>query len=415
LAEVRAKKEALLATVDVDRTELMSNPQFAEQLRKLGVEPPTKVSPTTGKETYAFSKTDEEFKALLEHEDERVQALVAARLGTKSTLEETRTEALLGVGMRGALPIMLNYYGGSTGRMSGGEKMNLQNLPRGGEIRKSLIAPPGHSIVACDSGNIEGRVNAYFSGQKELIAQFRHGVDIYCDFASKVYGRPITKKDKKERFTGKTCILGLGYGTGHQKLQTTLKMQGGVIVDEQEAKRIVSIYRKTYYKIAEMWKTCSWVINQMLSGAVGSFGDSVPLRYEPERVYLPSGRFLYYPGLSYDPQTNEISYRRKQFRTRLYGAKLLENIVQALARDIVMYQMCAIDSEIKARAREANDGKVRQIVLSVHDEVVAIVPDEDVQWCTEVMERNMVRVLPWCSDIPLACESGSGLSYGEAK
>ena len=118
LANVQAKKEKLMGLIDssIGRDALMSNPKFAEVLVKLGVTPPMKTSLRTGKETYAFGKTDVEFKALLEHEDPRVQAVVSARLGVKSTLEETRTESFIAIGRRGALPIMLNYYGAHTGR-----------------------------------------------------------------------------------------------------------------------------------------------------------------------------------------------------------------------------------------------------------------------------------------------------------
>lgn len=206
LADVRAKKQELLSRIPFTKDQLMSNNLFAEVLKSLGVTPPTKISPTTGKETFAFAKTDDGFKELLEHPDERVQAVAAARLGTKSTIEETRTENMIGIANRGSLPILLNYWGGSTGRASGGDKMNLQNLPRGGEIRKSLIAPPGHMICACDSSNIEIRVNGWFCGQKDLLEHFEQGNDVYCELASKIFGRTITKADKKERFVGKTCL-----------------------------------------------------------------------------------------------------------------------------------------------------------------------------------------------------------------
>ena len=122
---------------------LMSNQIFAKYLENLGVEPPTKMSAKTGKEAYAFSKTDKAFTDLLEHPDPRVQNAVSARLGIKSTLEETRTQSLIEVAGRGRLPILLNYYGAHTGRFSGGDKMNLQNLPARGNnsIRRALRAP----------------------------------------------------------------------------------------------------------------------------------------------------------------------------------------------------------------------------------------------------------------------------------
>lgn len=209
LAEVRRKKEELLAKSNMSIDDIMSNPKFAKALQELGVEPPRKVSARTGKETWAFAKTDKALTDLQDHPDERVQALVATRLGVKSTLEETRTENLIGVAERGCLPIMLNYYGAHTGRYSGGDKLNLQNLPsRGGNntIRRTLKAPDNHKLIACDSSQIEARMVAYIAEQQDLVQAFREGRDVYCEFASDIYGREITKADKIERFVGKSCL-----------------------------------------------------------------------------------------------------------------------------------------------------------------------------------------------------------------
>jgi hypothetical protein len=119
LYEVREKKEALINSIEADKSQIMSNPKFAALLEGLGVEPPMKVSPTTGKLTYAFAKTDDGLKALLEHADPTVQALVATRLGVKSTIEETRTDRFIEIAKRtDYLPIPLNYYGAATGRWS---------------------------------------------------------------------------------------------------------------------------------------------------------------------------------------------------------------------------------------------------------------------------------------------------------
>ena len=209
------RKEALLNSlgnandffsVGLTRDTLMSNEKLATYLTVLGIDPPTKTSPTTGKKTWAFSKSDKGFTKLLEHEEPFVSTVVAARLGVKSTIEESRTRSLLGVSERGPLPIMLNYYGAHTGRFSGGDKMNLQNLPRGGALRKSICAPPGKMLVACDSSQIEARVLAWVAGQNDIVQAFAEGRDIYSEFASVVYGRKITKADKLERFVGKTCI-----------------------------------------------------------------------------------------------------------------------------------------------------------------------------------------------------------------
>lgn len=216
LDEVLDRKSNLVAEMGLNCTEeeakatLMSNEKFASFLKAYGVEPPMKMSARTSKMTYAFGKTDKAFTALLEHEDPRVQNAVAARLGVKSTIEQSRTQSLLGVAERGKLPIMLNYYGAHTGRFSGGDKMNLQNLPRGGTLRKSLCAPKGKVLIACDSSQIEARMVAWVADQTDLLQAFREGRDVYSEFASEVYGKKVTKADKVERFVGKTC---LGSGT----------------------------------------------------------------------------------------------------------------------------------------------------------------------------------------------------------
>ncbi len=133
LSDVKARKDKLLVDAGIDdKKDLMSNQKFADMLRDLDVEPPMKISPTTDKQTYAFAKSDEDFKALQEHDDDRVQSLVAARLGNKSTLEETRTERFIGISKRGLLPVPVRYYAAHTGRWGGADKINLQNLPSRG-------------------------------------------------------------------------------------------------------------------------------------------------------------------------------------------------------------------------------------------------------------------------------------------
>jgi len=119
LKEVQEKKAELLSECGVTVDDLMSNPKFAEALKNLGVTPPIKISLTTGKEAFAFAKTDEGLLALQEHPDWRVQGLVAARLGMKSTLEETRTERFISIAERGALPVPIKYYAAHTGRFGG--------------------------------------------------------------------------------------------------------------------------------------------------------------------------------------------------------------------------------------------------------------------------------------------------------
>jgi DNA polymerase I-like protein with 3'-5' exonuclease and polymerase domains len=257
LENVKNLKAKLLDTAQADIDDLMSSDRFAELLKALGVVPPTKVSARTGKEAWAFAKTDEEFKALLEHTDPRVQALVSARLGNKTTLEETRTQRFIDISSRGLLPVPIKYYAAHTGRWGGDDKINLQNLPsRGnnaGKLKKSIRAPDGYMMIDCDSSQIEARTVAWLAGQDDLVDAFDKGEDVYKIMASAIYGKDVEEISKDERFVGKTTILGAGYGMGAQKFQVQLKTFG-VEIEADEANRIIQVYRKTYDKIPELWK-----------------------------------------------------------------------------------------------------------------------------------------------------------------
>lgn len=416
LSNVQTKKEELMRRISdaIGKDDLMSNMKFADVLKKLGVEPPMKVSLRTNKMAYAFGKTDYEFKALLEHEDPRVQAVVSARLGIKSTLEETRTISFLGIADRGTLPIMLNYYGAHTGRASGGDKMNLQNLPRGGTLRKSIKAPEGHVVIAVDSAQIEARVVAWLAGQDDLVEDFRNGVDIYSKFASDVYERPIDKSiDKVERFVGKTCILGLGYGMGKDKFKSTLKIgMAGVSVDLplEDAERIVRLYRQKYERITSLWADADKALPAIANGFDYKFGASIALCATPEGIRLPNDMLVRYPGLH---KTNEgFVYTTKRGSIKIYGGKVVENVVQALARIVVFDQMAKIDQEF--RKRDSADTRFK-VALTVHDEVVAVVPKIDAQRSLDFMIKVMSTPPQWAQGLPVACEGDFALTYGDCK
>lgn len=218
LVDVVDRKEKLIAEASSDRDTLLSNQKFAERLRELGVDPPMKISPTTGKPSLALAKSDEGFKALAEHPKEEVQALVAARLGTKSTLEETRTQRFIDIAKRGSLPIPLRYYAAHTGRWGGDDKLNIQNLPSRGKnknmLKMAICPPPGYVIVDADSSQIEARIVAWLAGQKDLVLAFEEGRDVYKIMAGKIYGKDPDAITDDERFVGKTTILGcLAEGT----------------------------------------------------------------------------------------------------------------------------------------------------------------------------------------------------------
>lgn len=420
LAEVRARKEALMARINFTREDLLSNEKFATALTTLGVTPPRKISLTTGNETWAFSKTDPEFIELEEHPDPDVQALVAARLGLKTTLEETRTEKFLQLSRlqwpKGErwMPIPLRYGGAHTHRLSGEWKLNLQNLPRGGALRRALTAPEGYVVIAPDSSQIEARINAWLGGEEGLLDGFRRGADIYSEFASEVFGYPVNKKMKKERFLGKTSILGLGYGMGWSKFQTTVKLQSRaqlgeeIILSDEEAQTIVRTYRTKYAGIAKSWGDLqSNGIAALMNGGGYQFGPCV---FDKNKIRLPSGLHLHYHDLKQDGATNDWNYTYGARPKRVYGPKILENITQALARIVVMDAALAIEEKFKA----AFDNPPR-LALQVHDELVYIVKDSDVERAVMIASDEMSRPPVWAKDLPLASECDVGKNYGEAK
>jgi DNA polymerase len=385
---------------------LSSSEKFAEQLTLLGVTPPRKVSPTTGKETWAFAKNDEEFKALLDHPLIAVQTLVSARLGVKSTLEETRTERMIKVGLRGHLPVPLRYYAAHTGRWGGDDKMNLQNLPRQSPIKDAIVAPDGYRIIDSDSSQIEARTLAWLAGQNDLVSAFERGEDVYKIMASAIYGKPEAEITKDERFVGKTTILGAGYGMGANKFQAQLKTFG-VETSLDECKRIIDVYRRTYPYIPELWKAASKAIEAINRNSTTTLGRDGILKVEGVKgIRLPNGLYMKYPNLR-EMRTNEkleYVYDTKKGKAiipnRIYGGKVVENVCQALARIIIGDQMLMIAKKYK-------------VAMTVHDAIACVVPEAEVDQAKEFVELCMRIRSDWCSELPLNCEAGSGVSYGD--
>ena len=431
-----------------------SNERFADMLRKAGVtEIPRKVSRAwmmkpvmerkdEDKYAYAFAKDDRAFIELPETPElwtkdldtkakksaavvairaAVVRALIEARLAVKSTTNITRAERFLAAGAGGLpLPVGYAYARAHTLRWGGNNKMNMQNLTRGGELRKSILAKKGHRICVADSGQIEARVNGWLWDQDDLLDAFAkadkwdkktmgvaHGanLDAYCRFASEVYSREITTDDSMERFVGKVCVLGLGFQMGAPKLQMTLAKGalGGppVFFSLEECQVIVNKYRAKNHRIAAGWKMCAQIIEDM---AIGRQGSWKCLSWDKGVLYLPNGLTLKYPELrkskNEDTGYDEWTYLSGEVRKKIYGGLLCENIVQALARLIVAEQMLKIDAKYR-------------VVMMTHDEVVAMVKAALADKALAFMIACM-RVAPkWCSTIPLNAEGGHDVNYSK--
>jgi len=419
LEEIKEEKHTLLTglknklgceTEEDVRKKLASNPQFAALLTEFGIDPPMKISPTTNKETYALAKNDEGFIELTEHDDPFIQQLCAVRLGTKSTIEESRIERFIGIGSRnrGRLPIPLKYYGAHTGRWAGADAVNFQNLPSRDKKKKALknsvVAPPEHVIINCDSSQIEARVLAWLAGQEDLVQQFAKGDDVYSVFAGKVYKKPVSKKDPVERFVGKTCVLGLGYGTGAKKLQHTLKTQPpGADLPEAECKRIVDLYRQTNYKIPALWHECDLALNHLISWPKGTkeyaLGQHKCLWITERGIRLPNGLHIRYSKLR--KENDRFIYTSRKGVVNIWGGAMVENVVQALARIIVGEQML----EIRKQGYRP--------VLTVHDAAVIVAHKNDAEQAVAAISTVMSTPPAWATGLPVACEAKYGESYGD--
>lgn len=435
LEAVIDRKDTLLDRVGVDISEIRSDAKFAEVLRKYYVEPPTKVSPKTGNVAFAFSKTDQEFLELQHHEDPDVQALVECRLGNKSTIEQSRTERFIGIAQRGTLPVPLQYYAAHTGRFGGTDKINLQNLPREGVMRKTIMAPTGHLLVVADSAQIEARTVAWLAMEHDLVEAFRSGADIYSLFASDVFGVEVTKKDKERRFVGKTSILGLGYGMGGAKFQNTLNRgMGGVRfeMDIKDANGVVQLYRGKYRQIKELWGMGKKSLEALLEGDTAVFGRAGVLRVAPAdrvgdnpsyavdympRIILPNGMAIRYPGLRSEMGDKgkqffyQVKEGRRVYETRIYGGKIVENVVQALARIVITDQWM----KVKHRAIKERVFHRSPVVGQVHDELICCVPAAAAEDMKAIMLEEMHRAPPWAEGLPVACEADIAERYGDAK
>lgn len=396
------------------RKNLSSNKKFAEILEGFKIKVPMKMSEKQKKEVPALAKKDEGFIALCESEDEFIQHLCAVRLGTKSTLEAGRIQRFIDIGKRnkGLIPVPLKYYGAHTGRWSGMDKINFQNLPsrdpKKKALKKAIVPPEGYKVINADSSQIEARMVAWLAGQDDVVQQFARGEDVYSLFASAVYNRTITKKDAEQRFVGKTCILGLGYGTGALKLQHTLSTSQpiSVKIDEDEAKRIVGVYREKNDKIIELWGEADDMLEDMLNGSFKkgpkTFGKHKCVFYDKDGIILPNNLRIRYKNLrrEFEDGKSKIIYDSRRGPISIWGGAVVENVVQALARIVVGLQMIEINNH-------------HRVVLTVHDAAVCVVPEDEVAGAIESITGIMHVAPEWATGLPVACEANAGDSYGD--
>ena len=451
IEEERTSREALLQKLNVEEVELASNPKFAEQLIALGVVPPKKVSKTTGKETLALAKNDALFQALLNGEREDVALLCEARLRVKSTTERTRAQRFLDISRRGALPVPLSYYGAKSGRWSAakGSAINMQNLKRGSFLRKAIMAPEGQSLVVGDLSQIEPRVLAWLSDYEEMLDIFRSGADPYAAFGAQMFNIPGLSKESHPdlRQSAKSALLGCGYGLGWASFASQLlvgflgappvryerKFAKALGVNKdfydtfvewkdtetklrdiphtctlQElvehaiaSKRIIDIYRKTAYQVVLFWKICAILMQRCLYG--GAENRYKCLTFRKEEIELPNGMKLLYPDLRIiEDDKGRSQYVYGPDATKLYAGKITNNVTQALARIVMTDGMLRVS-------------KRYPIAGTVHDELIAVVPESEVEEAKTWVLAQMTMEPSYMQGIPLDADVGAHRRYGLAK
>lgn len=457
IEEERVKREGLLSRLGVVDKDLASNDKFATLLRSLGVEPPLKKKKPTPKTPnpegmiFAFAKNDAMFQALVNSDNEDIALLCEARLAVKSTLERTRAQRFLDISQRGTLPVPLNYYGAHTGRWSAsrGSGLNLQNLKRGSFLRRSIIAPAGHMLVVCDLSQIEPRVLAWLADYRDLLQIFASGQDAYAAFGAKMFGIPgMTKASHPDlRQSAKSALLGAGYGLGwasfaaqlltgflgapptryDRAFAKQLGVTGGMVKDfmayepnmikaleiphlctDEElivhcvaAKQIIDIYREEAEPVQDFWHMCDDLLVRSLVG--GREYKHKCLTFKKEAIELPNGLHLRYPSLTGKPdEKGRVQWTYGDKHKKLYGGKLTENIVQAVARCVMTDGMLRIQKRYPC-------------VLTVHDEVVVSVPANEAVAAEKWVLEQMIKEPKYLPGIPLDAETGVGERYGDAK
>jgi DNA polymerase len=451
LSEEGNIREALLQRLNINESELASNPKFAQILTGLGVTPPTKISKTTGKPTLALAKNDALFQALLNGANEDVALLCEARLKVKSTTERTRAQRFLDISQRGPLPVPLSYYGAQTGRWTAakGSAINMQNLKRGSFLRKAIMAPDAHQLVVGDLSQIEPRVLAWLADYNDMLDIFRAGGDPYAAFGGQMFNIPgLTKASHPElRQSAKSALLGCGYGLGWASFasqlltgflgappvryerafskalnvnkdmaerflewsETEVKLRdiphtctfADLVHHAIAAKRIIDIYRATASPVVSFWDMCSSLLVSALVN--GKEHTHKCLTFRKGEIELPNGMCLRYPDLrEVKDEKGRSQWVYGPDATKLYAGKITNNVTQALARVVMTDGMLRVS-------------KRYPVVGTVHDELIALVPDSEVEEAKTWVLAQMTMEPRYMPGIPLSADGGAHRRYGEAK
>ncbi len=411
VANEAASLETAFAASNVAPARIRSARQFAELLDELGVE--VEYKPGARGPIPAVARTDPFMTELLDHPDPTVARLAELRLAATSTLQRTRAARMLAVGraLGGLLPVPLHYHRARTGRWTGAERLNLQNLSRGaGPLRRAIMAAPGRRLVVVDAAQIEARIVAALAGAHDLTEAFARGRDVYSEFATRLYGHPVDRKSHPtKRQVGKLAVLSLGYGCGAGKFHWIARVSGGIVLEPGEAERVVETYRSTWPEIPRSWRLADAALHRMLRYdhlriSLPTVGGPLELQWDAPLLVLPSGRPIVFAGLEYDPERDRILVAHAQHgrlvRRPMWGGHVIENIVQAMARDV----LCATHRLF-----------IDKVVLQVHDELVLDVSADEAQDVLDACIRSLSSPVPWLPGCVFSAEGGIAERYSDAK
>lgn len=449
-AKLGVPDEALLLKV------IGSSPKLAQAIELFGGTVPLKKSPANGKMTYAFSKTDNDFLDMLEHPIPEVAALVAARLGLKSSIEETRCMKFLELAPRGPLPVPLKVSGAHTHRLSGEGDWNPQNLPSGRKkgqskaLKESLRVPDGWAVTGGDSSQVEVRVLDYCANDQQGLTNFRNGICPYSAFAASFWPMPgVTAADVKKLAKGgdehwaakrqdaKTIILASGFGIGAKRFMDDTNAKADAAAPKLTF-RLAKVYNRGYKDmkpaIPAFWKTCDAVLQLLADGDGIEFGGPTGKLFvaDPSRtvlgkkmpgILLPDGMWLTYPDLEFvevkewvdilDDETGDVVGRKEEWKTKArfwvrkgrtsvpvftWGGTLVENLVQATAFAAMKHQASLLDFPL---------------VYQEHDAHYVASRIEDAPRALANLGWAMDQPPPWALDLPLSCEKGQSPSIGK--
>jgi DNA polymerase len=411
------RKGQLLFELGVTKKELGSNAKFAQLLAAEGLEMEFK----NGKNgpIPATAKTDEFMVSLCDSSSPRIAALASARLACKSTIEETRAGRILDMAQRGPLPLYLTFAGAHTTRWSGGDKVNFQNLPQDGSIRKALRAPPGCVIAKVDAKQQECRLLNTATGQENVVDAFREGRDVYAELIPRVFGSDAQDIPFEEmRQVCKITELACGYGVGSAKLSAQLKAKKVPDVTLELSVRAVQAYRDSHRQVVELWRNADLILSALATSGKWEKPYGLPIDICNHKIILPNGFPMHYElewddGIVRDAGNVHITYNsyyqrpgwKRKTRNgwrRIYGAALVENIFQALGAVAIGQSVLRIKERIGLLP-----------VLLEHDAGAWVVPVGMIDQVMPVLIEEVGRAPSWLPNAPMDAEGTYGERYGK--